>query len=185
MDMDRETGSARHRRLRWRAAVVCAFVMMTVLASPVRAFASDPSDWMINMHSGDCLTLQGSSNGTQAFGYYCTGLADQAWHPELVSPDSSLFRIVDENSGKCLVAQGYSNGAPVFQYDCLNFSDQLWQLSGSFRYDEYNNVYVQIQNLNSGKCLLVQYGLGTRAVQYDCLTFEDQYWNWPAALNQH
>ncbi|WP_406210434.1 RICIN domain-containing protein [Kitasatospora sp. NBC_01560] len=72
------------------------------------------------------LTVQGNSDGTKAFIYNCTGLADQKWTAELIPGRNGAVQYRKANTNLCLTAQGSSVGTAAMQYTCYGYADQIW-----------------------------------------------------------
>lgn len=81
----------------------------------------------------------------------------------------SVARMQKTGTNMCLVVRGNVDGAPAVQTPCAGFADQHW----------FNNPvgsFFQIQNANSGKCLVAR-GSTAPVVQTLCNSgFADQVW---------
>ncbi len=126
--------SARSRVLT-ALATGSAALCLAGLTSPSSAASSNPQvqgasvRYVVNNHSGKCLTVQGASKANNATvnQYRCVGARNQQWAVERGGGDPSLGTLVlrNVNSGKCLTVHGgAAKGARLDQYDCIAGTNQ-------------------------------------------------------------
>ncbi len=118
-----------------------------------------------------CLDLNnyGTSNGTKAQVWDCTGAANQVWQQRLDSNGQTT--LLNPVSGRCLdvAAGGTANGTVVRLWDCANNANQVWvpQPDGSWK------------NPQSARCLDLQGPSSTNGTQawiWDCYSGAGQMW---------
>ncbi|MEX2969649.1 RICIN domain-containing protein [Streptomyces sp. C184] len=127
--------SARSRVLTALATGSAALGLLAGPAAPSSAASAGPQvqgasvRYVVNNHSGKCLTVQGASKANNATvnQYRCVGASNQQWAVELGGGDPSLGTLVlrNVNSGKCLTVHGgAAKGARLDQYDCIAGTNQ-------------------------------------------------------------
>ncbi|MEV6026311.1 RICIN domain-containing protein [Streptomyces sp. NPDC052036] len=84
-------------------------------------------NYIVNRHSGKCLTVDGyrSSNGAPINQYTCVGQQNQQWR---ASTQNTGFQLQARHSGRCMSVKGGSKkkGAPVIQWTCNGALDQTF-----------------------------------------------------------
>ncbi|MDJ1137505.1 RICIN domain-containing protein [Streptomyces iconiensis] len=99
----------------------------SVKANPVR--------YVINRHSGKCLTVRGASTANTAIvnQYRCVGAKNQQWRLEPgggTSPTVTGTVLRNVHSGKCLTAhRGVRKGAVLTQYECVAGANQSFMIA--------------------------------------------------------
>ncbi|MFE0463234.1 RICIN domain-containing protein [Kitasatospora sp. NPDC058965] len=145
----------------------------------VTALAGPAVNSLVNVNSGMCLDVTGSSttDGAQLVQWTCgAGKPNQQW--QLVPVAAGTYQLVSVNSGKCLDVTGGSttDGAQVIQWTCgTGKPNQQWQLV-----PVAGTGADQLVSVNSGKCLDVtgnSQTAGTPVIQWTCGTGKpNQQW---------
>ncbi|MFF2847591.1 RICIN domain-containing protein [Streptomyces sp. NPDC058001] len=89
--------------------------------------ASAGYNYIVNRHSGKCLTVDGNSsrNGAPVNQYSCVHKHNQQWR---ASTQNTGFQLQARHSGRCMSVKGGSKrkGAPVIQWNCNGALDQTF-----------------------------------------------------------
>ncbi len=132
--------------------------------------------YLVNYHSGKCLTVHGQATGNGAVvdQFRCvTGAQNQWW--VVTSVGALLWRITGYQSGKSLTVagQGTANGAKVVIWDWVGSETQL------FNVNWLGATYAPIHSYHSGKCLDVQGASqadNAPVIQWSCNGGHNQAW---------
>ncbi|MFD7379756.1 RICIN domain-containing protein [Streptomyces mirabilis] len=129
--------------------------------------ASAGYNYIVNRHSGKCLTVDGysSSNGAPVNQYTCVHQYNQQWR---ASTQNTGFQLQARHSGRCMSVKGGSKrkGAPVIQWNCNGALDQT-----------FFGVSDTLRPQNSRLCLAIKGGsTANRAplIQWRCNGATDQ-----------
>lgn len=86
--------------------------------------------YLVNRHSGKCLTVHGASTkkGAKVDQYRCVGASNQRW---TMVQNQYWFVLVNQRSGLCLAVPGgsKSKGIQLIQWTCNGASDQYWHFN--------------------------------------------------------
>ncbi|MFI1198897.1 RICIN domain-containing protein [Streptomyces sp. NPDC020883] len=160
---------AAHRPHPGRTATSTAVTSPTVLLSGGLKLvpAGAGYNYIVNEHSGKCLTVDGysSSNGAAVNQYTCVGQYNQQW---IASTSKTGFQLQARHSGRCMSVKGGSKrkGAPVIQWNCNGSLDQA-----------FIGANKRLIPQHSRECLSIQGGsTANRAplVQWSCNGASDQ-----------
>lgn len=101
---------------------------------------------LVNMNSGLCLEVEGSSlaDGAAIRQVTCTGLGNQLWKRHRVG---NTFALINVNSDRCAAVadQSRSFGAQVNQFECDGTANGQWEIE-SLRADDYELAYQADKN---------------------------------------
>ncbi|GIJ54274.1 alpha-L-arabinofuranosidase [Virgisporangium aurantiacum] len=147
------------------AALLLAFVPGAAAAAPIQP---GQSATIRGVQSGRCLDAPGSTNGTQAQLWDCSGAGGQTW-------TYTSARQLMVFGTKCLDAngQGTTNGTAVIVWDCNGQPNQQWNV----------NTNGSITGVQSGLCLDANgsgTANGTKIILWACHGQSNQQWDSPS-----